>query len=239
MTKRYREGILPFKVVATDEPLVARGGLVLPYELAKALKLPKVIDEELPPPGSGKGYKPSNFVIPLILMLHGGGKKLEDLRELKGEVSLRELIGMKELPASCTVGDWLRRMGENGKGLCGLAKVNRHVVIEVLKRDHRKEYTLDTDATIIEAEKEEAKWTYKKDKGYQPLLGFLFELGLTLGDEFRDGNIPAGARALEFLNYCEDMMPHGKRIKYYRSDSAAYLSLAYCASQAKITGATI
>jgi len=54
-------------------------------------------------------------------MLHGGGKKLEDLRELKGEVSLRELVEIKELPASCTMGDWLRRMGENGKGLLGLA----------------------------------------------------------------------------------------------------------------------
>ncbi len=29
MTKRHREGILPFKLVATDEPLAARGGLVL------------------------------------------------------------------------------------------------------------------------------------------------------------------------------------------------------------------
>jgi len=76
---------------------------------------------ELPPPGSGKGYKPSQFVIPLVLMLHGGGKKLEDLRELKGEVSLRELVEIKELPASCTMGDWLRRMGEDGKGLLGLA----------------------------------------------------------------------------------------------------------------------
>ena len=32
MSKKYREGILPFKVVATNEPLVTRGGLVLPYE---------------------------------------------------------------------------------------------------------------------------------------------------------------------------------------------------------------
>jgi hypothetical protein len=121
MSKRRREGILPFKVVAANEPLIARGGLVLPYELARALKLPKVIDAELPPPGSGNGYKPSQFVIPLVLMLHGGGKKLEDLRELKGKVSLRELVEIKELPASCTMGDWLMRMGEDGKGLLGLA----------------------------------------------------------------------------------------------------------------------
>jgi hypothetical protein len=222
MSKKHKEGILRFKVVATNEPLVARGGLILPYEFARAIKLPRVIDEELPLPGSGRGYRPSKFVIPLILMFHGGGEKLEDLREVKGEVSLRELTEMDEFPASCTVGDWLRRMGENGKGLQGLARVNKHLVTQVLIRDGRKEYTLDNDATIIKSEKEEAKWTYKKEKGYQPLLGFLSELGFVLADEFRDGNVPAGARALEFLKYCESMMPKGKRIRYYRSDSAAY-----------------
>ena len=195
---------------------------MLPYEMAKALRLPEVIDQELPPSGSGRGYKPSQFVMPLVLMLHGGGKRLDDLRELKGEVSLRELLEMKELPASSTVGDWLRRMGRGGRGLSSLGKVNQHMVAEILKRDKRIEYTLDTDATVIESEKEEAKWTYKKEKGYQPLLGFLFELGLVLGDEFRDGNIPAGTGAVEFLEACHRMMPKGKRIAYFRSDSAAY-----------------
>jgi hypothetical protein len=37
MTRRYKEGILPFKIVPCNEPLVARSGLVLPYEMAKAL----------------------------------------------------------------------------------------------------------------------------------------------------------------------------------------------------------
>jgi hypothetical protein len=222
MVAKLQQGGLPFKIEGTDEPLIARAGLVLPYEMARALKLSQVIDRELPPPGSGHGYKPSQFVMPLVLMLHGGGKKLEDLREIKGEVSLRELLEMKELPASCTVGDWLRRMGRDGRGLSGLGKANQHMVAEILKRDKRTEYTLDADATVIEAEKEEAKWTYKKEKGYQPLLGFLFSSGLALGDEFRDGNVPAGAGALEFLELCQQMMPRGKRIGYYRADSASY-----------------
>jgi hypothetical protein len=222
--------VLPFKIEQTGEPLIARSGLVLPYEMAKALKLPQVIDRELPGPGSGHSYKPSQFVMPLVMMFHGGGKKLEDLREIRAEVSLRKLLGMKELPASCTVGDWLRRMGKDGRGLWGLCKVNRHEVAEVLRRDNRTEYTLDTDATLIEAEKAEAQWSYQKEKGYQPLLGFLFELGLALGDEFRDGNVPAGARAVEFLDFCVQMMPKGKRIRYYRSDSAAYQAgvINYC-----------
>ena len=54
MARRYKEGLLPFKIVATDEPLIARSGLLLPYEVAKALKLPKVINKELPRPGSGR-----------------------------------------------------------------------------------------------------------------------------------------------------------------------------------------
>jgi hypothetical protein len=43
MTKRFKEGILPFKIVPCNEPLVARSGLLLPYELAKAFRLPRVI----------------------------------------------------------------------------------------------------------------------------------------------------------------------------------------------------
>ncbi len=147
---------------------------------------------------------------------------MEDMREIKDEASLRKLLGLEGLPASSTMGDWLRRMGRDDRGLRGLATVNKQEVVEVLRRDSRTQYTLDVDATVIETEKGEAKWTYKKEKGYQPLLGFLFELGLVLADEFREGNVPAQAGAVEFLGLCQRMMPKGKRIAYYRADSASY-----------------
>ncbi len=210
MTRRYKEGLLSFKIVACDEPLAARSGLLLPYEMSQALKLPRVIDRELPRPGSGRGYKPYQFVMPLILMFHSGGRKLE------------ELMGMESLPASCTIGDWLRRIGEDERGLRGLGKVNHHLVSEVIKRDKRNNYTLDVDASVIESEKEEAKVTYKGEKGYQPQMGFLFEVGLVLEDEFREGNIPAQAGATSFLERCFAAMPAGKSIDYLRSDSALY-----------------
>lgn len=221
---------MPYQIVGTNEPLIARGGLIIPYEMARSLSLPQLIDETLPPAGSGHGYKPSMFVIPLILMFHGGGKALEDLREIKGEISLRKLLEIEDIPASCTVGDWLRRMSRDRRGLAGLDKVNSHVVKKVLKRDPRSEYTLDHDATIIEAEKESAKYTYKKEKGYQPLVGFLYEVGMVLDDEFRDGNVSAGSGALESLMRCVKKMPAGKRIAYYRADSASYQAsvINYC-----------
>jgi len=235
MKKQLPKPGLHYEIVGTDEPLVARGGLVLPYEMAKALKLPQIINRELPSGGSGHSYMPSQFVMPLILMFHGGGKAIEDLREIKGEISLRKLIDMEKMPASCTVGDWLRRTGSDGRGLPGLGKVNDHVVKKILKQDPGTEYTLDHDATIIESEKDAARYTYKKEKGYQPFLGFLYELGIILDDEFRDGNVPAGVGALESLIRCDNKMPAGKRIAYFRADSASYQAgvINYCLREDK------
>ncbi len=220
LSKELRQGILPFRIVQSDEPLVARESLFSPTrwrrlrrELSRtAMKLPEVIDREQPAPGSGQAYWSSSFVIPLVLMLHGGGKKLEDMREIKAEMSLMVLLDIKDLPASSTMGDWLRRLGEHSRGLPGLGRVRKHGVDEVLKRHARTEYRLDVDATVIEAAKEAAQWTYKKEKGYRPLLGFLFEPSLIVADDFRDGNVPAQAGAVEFLELCQRMMPKGKRI---------------------------
>ncbi|HUY12865.1 MAG TPA: hypothetical protein VMX16_04435 [Terriglobia bacterium] len=44
------------------------------------------------------------------------------------------------------------------------------IVVEELRAE-REELTLDVDATIIAAEKQEAEWAYAKVKGYQSLLG--------------------------------------------------------------------
>ena len=158
-----------------------------------------------------------------------GGRSLDDLRELREDGGLREVLKLEEIPSSDAVGDWLRRMGRRG-GILGLDKVNQRLIEFGLKSDSRTEYTLDMDATVIPAEKKEAEMSYKGVKGYCPLVGHLSENGLVLYEEFRAGNVPPGARKLEFLRSCEKRMPKGKRIKYFRSDSAGYQAciLDYC-----------
>lgn len=230
------EQVFEFDIEQTDEALVARAGLVLPHQMAKALGLPGKIDRELPAPGSPRGLPPSAFAIPILLMLHGGGRVLEDLRQLRAEASLRKLLNIRHLPASCTVGDWLRRMGRDGRGLDGLDRVNGYLTGKILDKDGDGTYVLDVDATIIESEKATAQWTYQKVKGYQPLLGFVHRrrkgdgsdseqsglAGLIVADEFRDGNVPAGAKAVAFLERCMAKLPSGKRLAVVRSDSAWY-----------------
>ena len=223
------QSVLPFKLEETKDLITAHAGLALLGEFTVGLGLLEELDKALPEPGSGAGYRASEHIFPLLLMLNGGGRSLEDLRQIRDDVGLREILPLGEMPSSDATGDWLRRGGVNGS-LEGIAKTNRQVLKRGLKHDGIDGYTLDIDATGIEAEKELAKMTYKGFKGYMPIVGHLVENGLVLGDEFREGNAAPAARNLEFIKYCEEQLPRGNHIKAFRADSAAYQAniINYC-----------
>ena len=224
-----RQTVLAFKLDLTKDLITAHAGLALFGEFTVGLGVLEAIDESMPCPGSGAGYRASEHIFPLMLMLHGGGRSLEDLRQIREDAGLREVLELKQMGSSDATGDWLRRSGATG-GLEGLEQVNRGVLRRALKADGIKGYTLDIDATGIEAEKQSARMTYKGFTGYMPMVGHLAENGLIVGDEFRAGNQSPGARNLGFIKYCQRQLPRGKRIQALRSDSAAYQAsvINYC-----------
>jgi hypothetical protein len=213
--------VLPFKLASTDELLTAHAGLAVFGEFIDAMGLAHVVNHELPEPGSARGYQPSAFIEPLILMLHGGGRTLEDLREIRNDTGLLTLLQMQAgLPSSDATGDWLRRTGKNSLG--ALQRVNNTMMRRFLKQDATNAYTLDIDATQIIAEKHEAHITYKGEKGYMPMVGHLAENDVIIGHEFREGNAAPASENLEFMQACERHLPKGKTIAAVRADSAAY-----------------
>jgi hypothetical protein len=220
-----QQTVFAFKIEVTEERLTAHGGLALMAEFNHGIGLRELTDRYLPGPGSNRGFNPSVMVDTLVLMLQGGGRSLEDLRELKNEEGLMKWIGRDEIPEPDTAGDWLRRMGDpraGQLGLEGLDGVRDKMNERILKRDGVKEYTLDADATEIIGEKAEALFTYHGNKGYMPMLGFLYETPVCLLDEFREGNVAPAFGQKEFYMGCKNRMPLGKRIGCYRGDSASY-----------------
>ena len=85
-----------------------------------AIGLRELTNQYLPAPGSNRGFDPSEIVDALVLMLQGGGRALEDLRELRSEEGLMKLIGRDKIPEPDSAGDWLRRMGAPNSGEPGL-----------------------------------------------------------------------------------------------------------------------
>ena len=134
---------------------------------------------------------------------------------MRAEQEVLEALGLEAVPDAGTVGDWLRRQGK--KGAAALEQISRKLIAPGLLS--AEEVTLDVDATEIEAEKQEAQWTYHHVQGYMPLVGYVD--GVCVGHEFREGNESPGAGILEFARHCEGALPAGKHI-YLRSDSAAY-----------------
>ena len=228
-----RQTVLPFKLEATDDTITAQAGLVVFGEFLHSLNLAKEINRAFGKPGSGAGYPASSYVLPLLLMLQGGGRSLEDLRMIARDKGLLALLAIDAVPSTDAFGRWLRRMGASGTGLSALEPVLDRVLAvlgKTLRKRRKKaglppvqEVTLDIDASQIVAEKALAQWTYKGEKGYMPLVGHVKELsGMVVHEEFREGNASPGAGHVPFLEDCLRRLPPGIRVGRFRADSASY-----------------
>jgi hypothetical protein len=214
---KLQQTLLPIKLSESKERLTSLAGLVLVEEWGRAKGIWARVDQLFGRPGSGRGYRASEYVRPLVWLLHAGGRRLEDVRELAAEREVLEKLGLQRLPSADALGDWLRRQGK-GSGVRAVQQTDKELIRGYLK-SLGEEITVDPDATIIEAHKRAAEWTYQKVKGYQPLLAYVNEV--CVHHEFRAGSVTAGTGALRFIKECEKKLPSGKRL-YWRSDSAWY-----------------
>src|ERR1700677_1627729 len=116
------------------------------------------------------------------------------------------------------------------KELQGLWRVNRSLLEFLQRRQPATTATLDMDATLIETNKGDALYCYKKFKAYQPLNCWWAEQGAMLYSEFRDGNVPAGHEQLRVLKDCLLHLPDKIKKVALRSDTAGYQEelLLYC-----------
>jgi hypothetical protein len=114
--------------------------------------------------------------------------------------------------------------------LRGLVRINRDLVASIQKYRPKTEATLDMDATLIETQKEDALFSYKGYRAYQPFNTYWAEQELVLHTEFRDGNVPAGYEQLRVFKETLDILPEGVSTVYLRSDTAGYQHdlLKYC-----------
>jgi len=220
--------ILPYKIDTTDELLTSRAGLLSIAELMRSLKLDERIDTAFPQPGSNRGFKPSVFIQTLVLMLHEGSFHLDDVRNLQGDCALQTLLGLEHIPLGASLGNWLRRIGNQGQWKHALQQVNQAVLQSALHTC--KAVTLDIDASQIMARKADTRWTYKGVRGYMPMVGHIAQTGQVLACDFRQGNTAPAKGNLEFIHQCENSLPAGCYVKELRIDAAGYQAsiINYC-----------
>ncbi|MBI5574628.1 MAG: IS1380 family transposase [Elusimicrobia bacterium] len=216
------KNVLKFKLEFSEkEEITPYAGIGIYGEMYKAIGIDMEITNIFPKPKSGAGIEANNYIEPVVLMMLGGGKYIEDIRKINADSGLKKICKIKRVPSSDAIGDWLRR--ESKSKIEKISELNDNITGRIIKRAKEKELTLDIDATEIEAEKFDARYTYNGNKGYMPILGFIPELDLCCGYEFREGNVPPQDKNYEFTEKIIKLVKSvGKRIKNFRSDAAGY-----------------
>ena len=220
--------IANYKIKASKELLTSQAGAILFGEFLERIGFYSSLSSYMPLPGNHRGYEAKLYISSLIMMLHIGGKHIEDLRLVDRDKAMKRMLRLK-VPSTSATGDWLYKIGR-GIGIDGLRKVNNDILRLSLNEIEDKDLTLDIDATGIEANKYNAKWTYKDFKGYMPMVGHIAENGMVIYDEFREGNVSPCTDNYQFMMKCIDQLPKNKRIAYFRADAASYQKeiVEYC-----------
>ena len=231
--KKKQRGIrerINFKLGLSKEKITPHSGLAPAGRFLDSLKLRDLIKEHLPHPGSNRGYATWKYIYLFVLMFLGGGRHLEDMREVTDDVGLMHLLRFNDTPSVSTLGDWLRRMGGLNSSK-SISEVVRSLLEKLLiKKNILKPLTLWLDTTLISSGKSGAEMTYKGFHGYNPIVGIIKELQYIMNFEFRPGNESPSSRTLEFFKDCIDKLPSGYQIGHLNTDSAFYNSklFNYC-----------
>ena len=224
---------LPVTIKKTESKITPRAGLVLIEKIARELGMDQLLILHFGHHKRRKrGLKTSRQILDIASMLIDGGSRMEDIRQLAGDDAWQQIRDKSDTMAPRTARDVLYRF--SAEDLARFEKMEKHMSHRISKRMGREETaTIDADATFIEADKKEASFSYHKEKGYYPMLGFWAERGTVIQGEFRDGNEPPLARALEFLQKCESCIPKDIDRLCLRADAAWFQSqvMDYCTDQ--------
>lgn len=216
-----------FKIEKSDSSLTSFAGLPIISDLAHSCGLIRHLNAISGLWKRQRDYSTADHIMSLALTLIAGGERLDDTRLLRNDAIVSDL-NITSIPSSNTAGIFLKRFSH--RTIAALARAALVPAAFALKR--LKTATIDIDSSLIESDKENAAFTYKKFSGYNPMLAWCPEAEVFLACLFRNGNASPQSHILETLKYCRDKFHEGTHLRL-RSDSAGYQLkiMEYCEAQ--------
>ncbi|MEM9864531.1 MAG: transposase, partial [Myxococcota bacterium] len=149
------------------------GGVGLALRMAERSGLMDAIEEKVRVLKQRQPYSEADHVMNMNALC--GGTCLEDIKHRKHDAAFLEMLGTLGIPDSTTAGDFCRRF--NASDVEALQDAINEARLHVWRAQGdafvAKTAILDVDGTLVETTgecKEGADLTYKKLRGYHPLL---------------------------------------------------------------------
>ena len=178
--------------------------------------------------GSNREIERYKRIMSGVMTRVAGGDRVEDVENLRIDGGLLESLGWEEMMSADTYLNLIKDKRSNAK----MRRVNNAMMIKALSGLEEEELTYDNDATYFDSDKKSAEYSYQKRRQFSGLIGCIAELGMINTVDFRRGNVsPQSGIMNQLKKATAQAKACEKRIKNFRSDSAAYRMdvMAYCA----------
>lgn len=223
-----------YKVKQSDKSITPFGGLNFIYDAIKRSGLDTFIDKALGSRSALAQYSYSDIVLSLFGNSLCQGSYISDLAILKEKFpkqvfnkipsadTVEYVCQELKTPTIIKVNDTNPNIQHELNYNTSINKSLISLCIETgLLQKREKNYTLDFDNVVVATEKQDAKMSYKKIKGYHPNIAFIGTLPVHI--ENHNGNTPARYDQLATLKRCFDNLEEQNIIiDHFRADSASY-----------------
>ncbi|MFB2118457.1 hypothetical protein ACEVG1_04490, partial [Parapedobacter sp. 2B3] len=221
------------QVTNSTQEITPFGGINFIYHAITQSGLPDFIDKELGHRSVFAKYTHADIVMALFAKSLAQGTCLADLEIVKAKLAGQHY---SPIPSPDTVEYVCQQLKQPNQEITAESGV-----VHQLNHDNRlngllarlalrcnqlnasdgQGYTLDYDNVVIENEKQDARFSYKKTKAYHP--GFAFIGRIPVHIENRNGNTPACYGQKETLSRCLDNLDKERiPVSAFRGDSASY-----------------
>ena len=221
------------QVTNSEREVTPFGGINFVYQAIEQFGLPGFLDKELGARSIFAKYTHSDVVLSLFAGSLTQGSCLSDLEIVKAKLAGQRFSPIPSPDTVEYVCQGLKQPNQVKTTIDGVVhqlnydnRLNELLVklaskCNLLKSSDGQGYTLDYDNVVIENEKQDARFSYKKAKAYHP--GFAFIGRIPVHIENRNGNTPASYGQKETLGRCLDNLNKEKiPISAFRGDNASY-----------------
>jgi hypothetical protein len=222
------------KVTQSFKNITPFGGLNFIYDAIQRAGLDKFIDTIIGHRNILAKYSYSDIVLSLFGNCLCQGEYISDLSQLKNKFKAQLF---SKIPSADTVEYVCQEL--KTKTIFKTSDINPDIKHQInyntnlnkslvslcletkILQTQEKNYTLDFDNVVVATEKQDAKMSYKKIKGYHPNIAFIGSLPVHI--ENHNGNTPARYGQAETLTRCFDnLQEQSIHIEHFRADSASY-----------------
>jgi hypothetical protein len=215
---------MEFDISYTNKEITPWGGMLLLSKMLNKIGFKEVVktNEDLPQPGSNRGYDTSTIIEAFMTSIWCGANRFLHTEVTRHDNALGKIFGWKRTPGQDTYKRFFSKFTQAKN-----QRVSQYFYSWIFDNTKFDNFTLDCDSSVITryGQQQGSKRGYNPQKpgraSHHPIIAFIGDLRLVANMWLRSGNTASSENFLSFLEDTLDKLKN-KTISLIRLDSGFY-----------------